>query len=118
MRTDEIEAMRTIFEMSLADLQQAALRTRNLAASLPLFEDDPCDCGNNPLHAIEPGYERWTDVRIEGEDEDEDVPPVFHAFTDGWDDMAEHGYFEYLICLPEMGGCGKVWRIPPDLEWD
>lgn len=115
--------MRTIFERSLADLDQVARRAGNLTRSLPLYEHDPCDCDNDCLRLIEPGYERWTHITVGYDEGDADVgippgQPMFRADSDGWGDMGEHGAFKYLLCSTQNGGCGKIWQAPPDLEWD
>lgn len=89
-------------------------------ATLPEFPaDGVCtECGETQYVAIEVGYHRWT----HGEwvpSEDEDDAGYLHLTTDGWDDMAETGEFEWMECDQYNGdGCGKEYQVPDNREWD
>lgn len=122
------DGARDAFDLRLSALHRAAQLTSNQVAMLPHYKDAPCGCGVDALRVVEPGYERWSKATVEEEvswencDDDDDEPEVLsqslHAHSNGWSDMGEHGYFEYLLCSTENGGCGAKWQVPEDLDWD
>lgn len=122
----------TPFKVALHDYEMAAMKLREATEVLPDFWEHPCDCMKpdedgvldwniESIQVVEPGYVRWEQVDSVlppgGSDEFGDGPAI-HASTDGWDSMSESGAVEYLECAPERGGCGAIWAVPEELEWD
>lgn len=111
-RAAHLEALRLLGE----------LESQLAKMELPDFWEDPyCQCAptrdlvdeERPLQVVTLGYQQW--CAVDGVDFDEDT---IHAYTDGWDDMSDDGSASYLECNPHNGGCGAVWAIPEELEWD
>lgn len=128
--TDNPEHQRERFRAYLANVEAA--QKVLCEVELPEFWAHPCPCmvpdsegvlDHNPgtLQVVEPGYWRWEsidEVVALGDVEGNSVGPYVHASTDGWDSMSENGSVEYIECAPELGGCGALWAVPEELEWD
>jgi hypothetical protein len=90
---------------------------RTWVQSLPDFPaDGVCpSCGQTGVeHGLwqhnEPGYFRWTNGQVDD--------GVLTLSTDGWDDMSEHGSFEWVECNEFNGGCGSAYKLPENVEWE
>lgn len=119
---DSLLARVTGIEEQLADAR------RTWYTALPEFPADGIcvGCGADwtddygSVQRMETGYVRWTNGEVQ--EVSEGGPKFAHWQTDGWDDMSEHGDFEWVECnsyrAAVPAGCGMAYKIPEREEWD
>ena len=92
------------FYNKLVELRKLEGQLAKLADALPHIPLEYI----GPAEILEPGYDRTEQMEV-GLD---DGGRTFHAYTDGWDSMTEHGSVSYVVID------GSPYQVPDDLDWD